>query len=111
LTSLLVAEEAQAGDELALEIVLETARFLGIGAVTVMHTIDPAGVVFGGAMNFGGHETELGRRFLERIREEVRRRAFPILAQRTTVDYASLGGDAGYIGAAGIARLAYKKKP
>jgi glucokinase len=100
----LIAEEAQAGDELSMELVLETARYLGIGIVSLMHTIDPNGVFLGGAMTFGGSQTELGRRFLDRIKEEVQRRAFPVLAERTAIDFASLGGDAGYIGAAGIAR-------
>jgi glucokinase len=109
LTPLLVAEEAERGDALALQVVLETARYLGIGIVTLMHTIDPNGVVLGGAMTFGGNESPLGRRFLQRIREEVQRRAFPIPAARVVIDFAMLGGDAGYIGAAGLARLAYRR--
>ncbi len=71
-----------------------------------MHTIDPSGVVLGGAMTFGGRDNEIGRRFLDRIMEEVRQRAFPVLAERIKIDYAALGPDAGYIGAAGLARLA-----
>jgi glucokinase len=109
LTPLLVAEEAEAGDGLALELVLDTARYMGIGAVTLMHTIDPQGVVLGGAMTFGGHDTELGRKFLARVKQEVQRRAFPVLAERIVIDYATLGGDAGYIGAAGVARLEHRK--
>jgi glucokinase len=109
LTPLMLTEEAEAGDELALEIILETARYLGVGVVSVMHTIDPAGVVLGGAMDFGGPRTALGRRFLERVQQEVTLRAFPVPAERTTIEYALLGGDAGYIGAAGIARLEYRK--
>jgi glucokinase len=105
LTPKLLAAEAEAGDGFALELILDTARYVGIGAVSLMHTIDPAGVVIGGAMNFGGTKSELGRKFLDRIRAEVRRRAFPTLARKTVIEYASLGGDAGYIGAAGIARL------
>lgn len=104
LSPLLLAREAEAGDGLSLEIILETARYLGVGVTSLMHTIDPSGVVLGGAMTFGGNTTELGRRFIERVREEVRRRAFPVLYAKTPIEYASLGGDAGYIGAAGIAR-------
>lgn len=110
LTPLLLAQEAEAGDALSLEIILDTARYLGVGIVTLMHTIDPSGVVLGGAMTFGRNETNLGRRFLERVRQEVRKRAFPTLAERTTIDYATLGGDAGFIGAAGIARLDDRKR-
>ena len=109
LTPKMIAEEAETGDELSLEIILETARYLGIGIVSLLHTIDPTGVLLAGAMTFGGHQTELGRRFLGRIKEEVDRRAFPLLAKRVVIDFASLGGDAGYIGAAGIARVEHMK--
>jgi len=109
LTPKLIAEEAEKGDALATEIVMETARYLGIGVVSLMHTIDPNGVLLGGAMTFGGNGTELGRQFLARVKQEVKRRAFPVLAARTGIDFALLGGDAGYIGAAGIARVDYQK--
>jgi len=109
LTPLLVGGEAEAGDKVSLTIVLDTARYLGVGIVNLMHTVDPNGVVIGGAMTFGGDESPLGRRFLEVVREEVHRRAFPVLAERTMIDFARLGGDAGYIGAAGVARLEHNR--
>jgi glucokinase len=110
LTALTIAEEAEAGDPLADEILMETARYFGVGVVSSMHVIDPEGVVIGGAMTFGGDQTPLGRRFLARVREEVAQRAFPVLAAKTTIEYAYLGGDAGFIGAAGLARLAHRKQ-
>lgn len=110
LTPKLVAEEAEAGDPLADEIVMETAFWLGIGLVNLIHTIDPSGVLLGGAMTFGGNYAELGRRFIARIKQEIDARAFALLAERLKMDYASLGGDAGYIGAAGIAREEFLKK-
>ncbi|NUQ63844.1 MAG: ROK family protein [Pirellulales bacterium] len=109
LSPLLVAEEAEAGDKLAEEIVMDTARYLGIGIVTLVHTIDPSGVLLGGAMTFGVRESDLGRRFLKRVRQEFRRRTFPVLAEKTVIDFATLGADAGYLGAAGIARLEHEK--
>ncbi len=105
----LIAEAAEQGDELAREIVLETARYLGVGITSVMHVVDPHMVLIGGAMTWGGNATALGRAFLERVREEVRARAFPIPAQRTIIEYASLGGDAGFIGAAGCAKAAFEQ--
>jgi glucokinase len=72
-----------------------------------MHTIDPEMVLFGGAMTFGRSESELGHRFLREIRAEVKKRAFPIPAAKTIIEYASLGSDAGYIGAAGCARMKF----
>lgn len=105
LTPLLIAECAEAGDALCDELVMQTARYMGVGTTTLMHTIDPEMVLFGGAMTFGRDGSRLGRRFIQEIRDEVKKRAFPIPASRTIIDFASLGGDAGFIGAAGCARL------
>jgi glucokinase len=104
LTPILISREAAAGDRLATELILETARWLGIGIVTLMHTLDPEAVLIGGAMTFGGEEAPVGKAFIERVRSEVRARAFPMLAEKTVIRYASLGGDAGSFGAAGLAR-------
>ncbi len=106
LTPLVIGNAAEHGDELAEELVMDTARYLGIGTVSIMHAVNPTMFLIGGAMTFGRHETPLGRRFLERVREEVRLRAFPIPAAKTLIDFASLGSEAGYIGAAGCARQA-----
>lgn len=106
LTPILVAREAEAGDRLAHDLIMEVACWLGIGIASLMHVVDPEAVIIGGAMTFGRDANPIGRAFLERIREEVHRRTFPTLAANTTLRYASLGGDAGSIGAAGLARLA-----
>lgn len=99
---------AEAGDELALELILQTAHYLSLGITTLLHAIDPAAVILGGAMDFGGRGNPIGRAFLEAIRQEVRSLAFPVLADNIHIDFATLGGDAGYIGAAGIARVAHQ---
>lgn len=105
----LVAEEAEKGDELSNQIISETARYMGIGIANIMHTIDPACILIGGAMTFGENDTQLGRRFLAEIKAEVARQAYTVLAENTIIEYAALGGDAGFIGAAGLARAAYRK--
>ena len=107
LTPLLIAQAAEGGDTLCEELILELARFMGIGTTSLMHTIDPEMVLFGGAMTFGRNESPLGRRFIQEIRNEVKKRSFPITAAKTAIDFATLGGDAGYIGAAGCARLKF----
>ncbi len=107
LTTRLLFEEAEAGDVLANEAILEAGSYLAVGIITVVHTIDPAAVVLGGAMDFGGHDAATGRKFLEHVRAEFRRQTFVTLAESTVIDFAQLGGDAGYIGAAGIAREAH----
>ena len=47
-----------------------------------------------------------GREFLRRVHQEFRSPTFATLANKISIDYASLGGDAGFIGAAGCARRA-----
>jgi glucokinase len=108
LSPLVVAQAAEQGDRLARQIVLETARYLGIGIVNVIHTIDPDGVILGGAMTFGGTGHPLGEEFLAGVRTETRRRIFRTLRDKVEIEFAALGGDAGFIGAAGLARLEHK---
>jgi glucokinase len=108
LTTKILAEEAESGDKFSLEIILETARFLGVGVTSAVHAVDPGAVVIGGAMTFGGHQTNVGRRFLETVRKEFQARCYGVVAN-TYIDYAMLGGDAGMIGAAGIARTEWHK--
>lgn len=110
LTPLLMSKAAEQGDELSEELIMDVARCMGVGTTTLMHTIDPDMVLLGGAMTFGGNDTELGRRFLQRIKDELKVRAFPVPYAKTKVDFATLGGDAGYIGAAGCARLSFGPK-
>jgi glucokinase len=102
LTARDVFEVAAAGDELAGQIVEQTAYYLAVGAMNAMHTIDPDMVVFGGGM------TAAGEPFLERIRHHVRELAFPVPAEHTQIRYAQLGTDAGFIGAAACGRQLVK---
>ena len=100
-----VAEEAEKGDAVAMNLIIETAKYLAVGIATLMHTIDPDAIFIGGAMIFGGNKAELGRKFLQAIKDEVAVRAYRACAMTTTLDFADLGGDAGFIGAAGIAKF------
>jgi glucokinase len=104
LTAKKVYEAALDGDELANEIIDETARWLGIAVTTLVHTIDPGLVVFGGAMDFGGPNCVIGQRFLAGIDDEFKQRTFEYVYEGTDIKFAQLGGDAGYLGVAGYAR-------
>jgi glucokinase len=101
ITSRAINEAAEAGDPLARRLMKETAYYLAVGAVTLLHTIDPDIVLFGGGM------IAAGQGFLEDIQQHVQSMAFPAVAEGTRVEYAELGGDAGFIGAAGWAREIY----
>jgi glucokinase len=103
LSSRVISEAAQAGDALGLRLMRETAHYLAVGAVSAMHAIDPDIVVFGGGM------IAAGIAFLEDIRAGVRAMAFPVPAAHTRIEYAQLGSDAGFIGAAGCARAELKR--
>jgi len=107
LTPLLIAEAAEQDDPLAIRLIDDSARYMAYGTVNLMHAIDPDVVLFGGNMTFGRNEAALGRRFLSTVREEVRRLAFPVPGSKVRIDYAGLGGQAGFIGAAGCAWKAF----
>jgi glucokinase len=98
LTSRHVFDAAKAGDRLAMRIVDETAAILALAASNLMHTIDPAMIVFGGGM------IDAGEWFLQLIRQHVPAYAFPVPAAKTEIRFAKLGSDAGFIGAAACAR-------
>jgi glucokinase len=103
LTSRKISEAADAGDQLARRLMRETAHYLAVGAVSLMHTIDPDIVLFGGGMIAAGVS------FLEDIQADIRSMAFPVPAATTRIEYARLGGEAGFIGAAGCARMAFHR--
>lgn len=100
---------AVAGDAFALELIDEAAFYLGIGVTCSVHTIDPGLVLLGGAMNFGGKQCPVGRRFLQGVIDEFERRTFANVFAGTKIDFATLGGDAGYIGAAAVARQDFQR--
>ena len=109
LSALMVSDAAASGDELALRIVDETAEYLARGIAMVAHVVNPEAFVLGGAMNFGGSDAKPGRRFLDETVSKARRYVFPDVAKNLVVDFARLGGDAGFIGAAGLARQSHRK--
>ena len=103
LTSRDISVAQSQGDQFARRLMRETARYLAVGAVNLMHTIDPDIVLFGGGM------IAAGLSLLEDIRSDIRSMAFPTLSKSIRIEYAELGSDAGFIGAAGCARMAFGK--
>ncbi len=99
LTAKSVFDAAATGDSLAESIVDRTAYYLAAGAANVMHTVDPELICFAGGMIAAGEP------FLNLIRKYVHELAFAWPAERVIIQYATLGTDAGVIGAAGCARM------
>ena len=100
LTAEAIARAASGGDRLALRLMRETAKALAVGATIAVHTIDPDLVLFGGGM------IGAGPGFLRMIRAYLRAMVLGPYRGALRVEYAALGGDAGFIGAAGWARRA-----
>jgi len=95
-----VFQLAAAGDELALKVVDDTAYYLALGACAMIAVVDPEMIVFGGGM------VAAGEWFRAKIDGHVRRFGLPFPTKTVKVTFATLGSDAGFIGAAGCARLA-----
>ncbi len=100
ITSKEVGEAAQAGDALALDVVHETARIIGLGMVNALHLFDPAMIIVGGSVSL------MGEMLLEPVRETIERHAMPPYRGRPLAP-AQLGDDSGLLGAAALAWQAF----
>ncbi|MFT4036244.1 MAG: ROK family protein [Patulibacter sp.] len=91
---------AQAGDQEAIDALRRLGISLGVGISSLANIFDPGLVLVGGGVSAAG---EL---LIAPAREEFQRRALPPIAQRTVIEAAQFGNDAGLIGAAIVARRA-----
>lgn len=97
LTGEMVTEAASTGDELALRVMRDAGRYLGVGLASLAHLLDPEIFVIGGGA------AGAGSLILDPARTELEKR----LAGRREapkVVVATLGDDAGVIGAADLVR-------
>jgi len=92
-TAQTVYEAAHEGDALALEIVRDTARFLGAAIANLVNILNPDIVVVTGGV------TQAGDRLFEPIRLEVARRAFRPAVAACRIVPGGLPGTAGVYGA------------
>ncbi len=81
------------GDEIALEVINETAGLLAEGLAGVVNLLNPEIVVIGGGVADGGGG------FVEAVSAEIRKRAFDTATENLRVAKATLGNNAGFIGA------------
>lgn len=101
-TAKVIFDIAAQGDELAKKIVDDTAYYLALGACAAIAVVDPEMIVFGGGM-------AKDESFRAKIHEYIVRFGLTHPVKKVKVALAQLGSDAGFIGAAGGARLAMKK--
>lgn len=105
LTPHTIAEAAEVGDPVAIETIRRTGIHLGRAIAMLAHIADPDVVLLGGAVSFGGHRTEAGRCFLKTVQDETIRSSLVQIGSKLKIDFATLGNDAGMLGAAHQARL------
>jgi len=98
LTAQVVGEAANAGDAVALDVVTETGRLLGVGLANFAFILDPDVVVLGGGVS------AIGQALLAPAREELERRTASYGLRLPRLVFAELGHDAGVVGAALLAR-------
>ncbi len=93
-TAQTVYQAAAEGDGLALEVVRDTAKYLGAGVANLVNIFNPEIVVICGGV------TLAGERLFGPLRQEVARRAFKPAVQACRIMPGELTGTAGVIGAA-----------
>jgi glucokinase len=94
-----IVAAARAGDELAVELVDEAARAVGMGVAAALNLLNLDRVVIGGGVS------RAGPFLLDRIVEHARRRTFAHVFAGASFRLAELGTDAGVVGAARVAFL------
>ena len=92
-----VNKARRAGDALAAEVWDRSIRYLAVGCVSIARLLDPDLIVLGGGLAKAGDD------LLEPVRRHFSRLNWTIDKQKTALVLASLGNDAGVIGAAGAA--------
>jgi len=104
LTGPLVTEAAQAGDPLAVELLADIGTWLGVGLAGMTAAFDPGAIVVGGGVSAAG-ELLLAptRRAFSRTLVGRGYRPEPVITA------AALGPDAGFVGAADMARSAARR--
>jgi glucokinase len=98
-----VTELAIKGDSLAREVVADAGRHLGVALASLANVFDPDVIVIGGGVSV------VGDLMLDPAREELQARALPPM-NRTPVQLAELGPEAGMIGAAAMALIELYKE-
>ena len=87
-----------ADDELATEVWARTVGYLAIGCVNICRIFDPDEIVLAGGL------INAGEALMSPLVAEIDRLNWDLVERKTSVVLASLGSDAGAIGAAGVAR-------
>ncbi|RDU35374.1 glucokinase [Neobacillus piezotolerans] len=89
---------ASGGDAAATRVVDEVAFHLGLALANIANTLNPEKIVLGGGVS------RAGDLLLNKVKEQFARYAFERVRETTTIALATLGNDAGVIGAAWLVK-------
>ncbi|HZG72155.1 MAG TPA: ROK family glucokinase [Chondromyces sp.] len=93
-----VFDAARNGDQLAENIVDKLAFYLGLSLANLGNALNPEKIVIGGGVSRAGDT------LLEPVRKYFLKYAFPTVRKSTELDLATLGNDAGVIGASWLVK-------
>ena len=96
-TSYEVFKEAEAGDEVAKDIIDNALTYLGIGVANAISTFDPEMIIIGGGVSKAGDIV------FDTVKKVVNKRCFKSMAESCEIVPAGLGSDAGVVGAVALA--------
>ena len=103
ITPKIVCEAATTGDMLAIEIWRETAQYLAAALAGIINVLNPELIVVGGGI------ANAGKYLFDPLRDMIKKRIFPFLAEKTRIVRAQLGEEAGIIGSAMLAKDSISK--
>jgi len=99
ITAAHVFDGARAGDGVAISVVRDTARYIGMSIANFAAAIDPEVIVIGGAIA-AAHDV-----LSDAMRQECTRRLSPQTMDSLRIEFSTLGDDAVAIGAARLAMI------
>lgn len=91
-----VSQAADAGDQLAIELLAQAGRYIGLGLVNLIHILEPSLVLIGGGVS------QAGDWLFEPIRRTVHERVMSPVFRSVQILPAALGEDVGLLGAAAL---------
>ena len=97
ITSYEVFKEAEAGDEVAKDIIDNALTYLGIGVANAIATFDPEMIIIGGGVSKAGDIV------FDTVKKVDNKRCFKSMAESCEIVPAGLGSDAGVVGAVALA--------
>ena len=95
-TAKTVFDLAKEGDALALIVYKNFSRYLGLAAANIGSTLNPSKIVIGGGVSAAGDF------LLDGVCKVFEENSFPQVRESTQLALATLGNDAGVIGAASL---------